>query len=179
VQPRLELAACAGPKPLRVQASLAHQLEPPPKLLRLVAVEGDVQRPEPLVARLHAARVGQLGGEGWPGAVGVERQAEQLRLAPGRLPDRRQHPRGDTGGARPGLGSVEHAHREPALRGAPGAGEPDNAGADDERVESVGIAVGHWGSFSGGRVLATSLRRHYPDQVQTVGGRDAALSAPW
>ena len=30
----------------------------------------------------------------------------------------------------------------------------------------------------GGRSAPPSLRRHYPDQVQTVGGPDAALSAP-
>ena len=32
--------------------------------------------------------------------------------------------------------------------------------------------------FPGGGPRQHSLRRHYPGQVQTVGGRDAALSAP-
>ena len=44
------------------------------------------------------------------------------------------------------------------------------------------MSVGH-GRLSliaalGGRSAPPSLRRHYPDQVQTVGGPDAALSAP-
>ena len=64
--------------------------------------------------------------------------------------------------------------RQPAgrVRRTPGAGEPDHPAADDDGVRArVAVCWCHGRcSFPGRAVLAPSLRRHYPDQVQTVGG---------
>jgi len=94
-------------------------------------------------------------------------QLEQLRLAEGELADRGQHPGGYA--RRPGgwAGALDHGNTESAARRPPGAGEADDAASDDHRVITP----------IRGTAAHTCLRRHYPDQVQTVGGLDAALSA--
>ena len=73
-------------------------------------------------------------GKSRPEPVGLERQLEQPLLAPGRLGDRSEHPGRDARGPGARPRALEHEHVEPALGRPPGAGEPDHAGADDQRV---------------------------------------------
>ena len=84
---------------------------------------------------------------------------EQRELARVGLGDRREHPRGEVRRAAAELSALEHAHRRPALRGAPRDGEPDDAPADDDDVGLDDWVLRH----------CTSLRRHDPDQLLTVG----------
>ncbi len=124
------------------------------------------------VAGALAARRLQLGDEPRVALGRGQGHLQQLRLAEGELADRGQHAGGDAGGAGRRLGPVEHRHPGPALRGAPGAAEADHPTANEYRVEIASLGQ------------ASCLRRHYPDQVQTVGGLGATLSAvasptPW
>ena len=98
-----------------------------------------------------------------------------------------------------GLVALEHAYPEPPACGPPCAGEADGPPADDHRIEALPIpssgaraaqrhddlslAIRWPRRFAGARSpfriaspawrrsAPPSLRRHYPDQVQTVGGR--------
>ncbi len=164
-QAGLQLAAAARRQPLGAEAERALQLVHPPQLRRLVAVERDVQGAVAAVAGGDPARLLQLGDEVRVELRRGQGHLQQLRLAEGELADRGQHPGGDP--RRPGRGPRALDHRDPgaALRRAPGAGEADDAASDDYRVVTLGCS------------LKLCLRRHYPDQVQTVGGLDAALSA--
>ena len=151
-EPGLELAAGARRQPFGVEPERAHQLEAAPQLGRLVAVERDVQRAELEVADLAPGSPRRARPRTRPEPVRGERQLEQAVLAPGRLADRRQHPGGDVGGAGAGTVALDHEHLEPALGRAPGAGEADHAGADDDRVGSLSTRRAATGtsSFPGG-----------------------------
>ena len=161
----LELAAGAGGEPLGLELERALQLVDAVQLRRLVAVEGYVEGAGPGVPGRLAAGGLELGDE-----LGVEPrrgegQLQQLRLAEGELADRRQHPGGDVGRPRRRFGPLQDEDPRPALGGPPGAGEADHSATYEYRVETSPIGHSH------------CLRRHYPDQVQTVGGLDATLSA--
>ena len=74
----------------------------------------------------------QLGAERREAARGAQPELEQRALAELGLGDRREHAGGDVPGA--GLAGVEHDGAQPALRGAPRAGEADRPAADDGDV---------------------------------------------
>ena len=132
----------------------------------LVAVERHVEGTDAAVAGGLAAFVGELGREVVPEPHRVQPELQQRLLAPRSLADGGQHPGGDSRRARgKSVGSLQDAHREPALGGAPGTGEADDAAAGNQ----------HFVSFC--HLRPPSLHRHYPDQVPTVGGAVAALSA--
>src|SRR6185312_8586193 len=115
-----------------------------------------------------AARRGELLRERGPAAGAVEAEAQQRLLAGVGLGDWREHARRDVRRAVAELAAVEHADAEAAGAGAPGDRETDEATADDCYVERSEVVRDRF---------ASSLRRHDPDQLLTVGGRGAALSA--
>jgi hypothetical protein len=61
--------------------------------------------------------------------------------------------------AAPERAALDHSDGMSALRRAPRDGEPDHAAADDDDVRCCGCVERH----------CTSLRRHDPDQLLTVG----------
>ena len=134
-QAGLELAAGAGGEPLGLEPVLAVQLVLAAQVLGLVAVERDVQRPDPREARGGAAFALELLGKARPERVRSEVEAQQALLAPRGLAHRGQHPGRDVGRAGAGAIALEHADAETALRCAPGAGEADHAAAGDQDVE--------------------------------------------
>src|SRR6185503_4080577 len=85
----------------------------------------------------------------------------------------------DAGGSGRRLVTLEDADARSIASSTPGTGEPDHAGADDDRVEPALRCVVHSAALPGGRCAPTSLRRHYPDQVQTVGGASSRPLSPW
>src|SRR5215218_3590148 len=118
-----------------------------------------------LVSRLLPARRLQL-----PHELGVQPrrrqgQLQQLRLAEAQLAHRRQHPGGHPGRAAARLAALDHRHPRPALDQPPGAGQADDAAANHHHIETALLAH------------SSCLRRHYPDQVETVGDLGATLSA--
>ena len=103
-------------QPLGLELERALQVVDAPQLRRLVAVERDVQRPEPLVAACSPRRRLQLGDELRVEPRRRQGQLQQLRLAEGQLADRRQHPGRDPRRAAARLAALEHRHPRPALR---------------------------------------------------------------
>jgi hypothetical protein len=140
----------------------------------LVAVEGDVQGAAAPVAGVDGGGSLELGDERRIAAGGLDGELDQSLLAERQLADGRQHPCGDARRPRRRRGAVDDRHPGAADCGAPGAALAHQARADDDRVVALlslcsrhlSVAAAHG-----------SLRRHYPDQVQTVGGAVAALSA--
>ena len=136
------------------------------QLRRLVAVEGDVQRAAALVAGALPRRRLQLGDElrieRAPPPASAPAARARRRSARRPAPASRRRPGSRRAGGSPRSSTADP---RPALRRAPGAGEADHATADDHHIETALLA----------QILC--LRRHYPDQVQTVGGLDATLSA--
>ena len=93
-------------------------------------------------------------------------RAARARRRPARRPAPASRPR--PASPRPAaLGSSSTATGRRAARSAPGAGEADDPAADDDRVVTALLS------------LTLCLRRHYPDQVQTVGGLDSHPLSPW
>jgi hypothetical protein len=135
-QPGLEVAAAARREPIRLEAERALKLMAAAQLCGLVTVERHVQRAAAVVAGIRSAQLFQLGDEARVALGRSQRQLEQPLLAEGQLTDRGQHPGGGTGGPRGGSAAVENDHVEAALGRTPGAGQPDHAGADDNRVEA-------------------------------------------
>jgi hypothetical protein len=175
-QTRLQPSALPPGQPLRIETELAVELVPASQLLGLVTIQRHVQGTLLREPGVQVRLVPDLPGERGPAAQRLEVEREEPFLAPGRLADRGEHPGGDAGGTGGRAVALQDAHPRPPLSGPPGAGEADHAGADEDRVISV-VAVASHGRLLGGRCAPTSLRRHYPDQVQTVGGASAALSA--
>ena len=145
----------------------------------LVAVEGDVKR---------AAAAGSRRRRRWrPPArrrTPARRRARRAPSAAARSSPQVASPTGASIPAAtpdapaPGRSRSSTRTARPALGGAPGAGEADRAGADDDqRPRLRGLASACASRSPGAARRPPSLRRHYPDQVQTVGGRVAALSA--
>ena len=112
-QPRLQLAAAARRQPLRLQLERALQVVDAAQLRRLVAVEGDVQGAEALVAGTLPRRRLQLGDELRVQARRRQGQLQQLRLAEAELADRRQHPGRYLGRAAAGHSRSSTATRAP------------------------------------------------------------------
>ena len=133
--------------------------------LGFVAVAGDDERAAAAQPGIGAGGRLELRGELRPRARAAQPELEQRELAGVGLGDGRQHPGRDARGAGAELAALEHADGEAALRRAPGDGQPDDAPADDGDVARCGWVLRH----------DTSLRRHDPDQLLTVGV--VALSA--
>ncbi|GAA3067275.1 hypothetical protein GCM10020000_59470 [Streptomyces olivoverticillatus] len=168
---RLQTAAFAPRQPLRVQAAALLEGVQLPQVLPVVGVEGHGERPAGAVAGVHAAGLLQLGREGRIAPGGGQIEGEQRLLAVVQLRHRGQHPGRDLrrAAARRRVGD---GRAQPALGRAPGRDQADDTTADDEDVAEVRVLVlrvhGH---------PAPPFARHDPDQVRTVGGRPASLSA--
>ena len=127
------------------------------------------------VPRRGAGLVLELRDERGIAARGLEVEREQLLLAKARLAHRRKHAGCRMGRALPGTSCLEHDGAQAVLRSPPSGRKPDHACADDRYVVGVcGFAVlGHGlclAAVGAGPHVPPFLRRHYPDQVQTVGG---------
>jgi hypothetical protein len=131
----LEVAARARPKPLDAELQGSHQLEAAPQLVRLVAVERDVQRAARLVSHLEPAVGRELGRELRPGERGGERHPHQPRFAPVGLAHRGEHPGRHPGGSSPGLIALQDPDPQPAASRPPGACKPDHPTTDDDRIQ--------------------------------------------
>jgi hypothetical protein len=113
------------------------ELVAPAQLLRLIAIKRHVQRAALREARLRLRLLLELPGEARPAGERCEVEGQKPLLAPRRLPDGREHARGDTGGSGGGTVPLQDAHAGAALGGSAGAGEPDHAASDEDRVESI------------------------------------------
>ena len=165
----LELAGLAGAQPAHGEPEAAAQGQLATQRLRLVGVAGGQQGAPAVVARVDRGGLLEFGHEGRVGLRAGQTQAQERLLGEQGLADRREHAGGHARAAGAGLVALEHDHVHAALSGAPGHRHPNDTGAEDGKIESVG-AIGQCGS----------LRRQYPGQVQTVGGPVApALSARW
>ncbi len=129
-QAGLELTATARRQPLGGEPKRALQVVDAAQLRCLVAVEGDVERTLASVARALPAGRLELGDESRVALGGRDGHAQQLGLAEGELPDRRQHAGGNAGGTGRRLGALEHGDPGATLRGAPGATEADRSASD-------------------------------------------------
>ena len=123
----------------------------------------------------------ELGGEARPGLGRGERGGEQLLLAPARLADRRDHAGGDVG-RRVGRAGVEDddagagraARQAQASPMTPAPARPGRRPAGALLILAVmPVRLLFRSVREAGR---PSLRRHYPDQVRTVGGASRPLS---
>ena len=94
-EPGLERATFAAAEPLHPDVKGLHQLEPAPKLLRLVAVERDMERAAGVVADIELTVRRQLGCELRPRPRGGGRHLHQSVLAPVRLAHGCQHAGGN------------------------------------------------------------------------------------
>ncbi len=148
----------AGQHALHLQAELDSQRELALERRGLVGVAGDDERAAAAQAGVGARGRLQLLGECRPGARAAQPELQQRQLAGVGLGDGREHPGGDV--RRPGAerAALEHADGVPALGSPPGDGEPDGTAADDDDVRCCCV-LRH----------DTSLRRHDPDQLLTVG----------
>ena len=179
-EPGLELAAGAARQPFRGEPKAPVELVAAPQLLGLVAVQRHVKGTAIREAHLDPGVLLQLDRRSPASAAVTRRLKPSRRSSPQEAsPDRRQHAGGDPGRARGRMVALEHADARAAPGGPPGAGQPDHAAADEDRVVSVVCLASAHRARLIGRGAPTSLRRHYPDQVQTVGGASAALSARW
>ncbi len=172
---RLQAAALAPREPLRVEAGPLLQLVQFAQVRAVVGVEGDGERATGAVADLLAARLGQLGRERRIAAGGVQVDGEQILFAVVQFGDGGQHPGRDLGRAAAGRG-VRDGGAQPALGRSPRGDQADDAAADDENVPG-GRSPPRWLRRRRVHASSPSLRRHDPDQVRTVGGRPASLSA--
>ena len=132
---RLEPPRLAREQPVDGQAERLAEREFACERLRLVPVARGEQRAAPQIARVHARGLGQLGDELGVPLDALEPEPHQRQLGRERLRDRRQHPRGDGGRARPRtLAAVDHGHAQAALSGAPPDGKPNGAGAYNDDI---------------------------------------------
>ena len=155
----LDPARGARHESLHSEVKLATQVELALERLGLVAVACDDKRPALPQPRIDARRLCELRGERRPRIGAAQPELEQRELAGVGLGDRREHPRRDVRRAAPELAALDDAYGVPALRCAPCDSEPDDPPADDDDVRSCGWVLRH----------CTSLRRHDPDQLLTVG----------
>ena len=156
----LEPARSCSPRdaPLRGRARVAGRA----RARALPPRRGRARRRAPRIRRSPGSmpgRFAQLRGERWPRLRAAQPELEQRELAGVRLGDGREHARRDVRRAASELAALEHPNDMPALRRAPRDGEPDDAPADDDDVRCCGWVLRH----------CTSLRRHDPDQLLTVG----------
>ena len=164
----LEPARGAGQQRLDVQPEALAQVALALERLGLVAIAGEHQRAARAVADVDAAGLGELRGEGGPAPRAAQPELEQ-RAA------RRRRPR-PPARACPRRRARSRRRARRARAGAPTGRARGRArrrrGRRCRRRRSLRRSCR---CLSGCRVL--SLRRHDPDQLLTVGGRGAALSA--
>ena len=172
-QPGLEAAALAGAQPRGLQAEALVQLVQSPQLGGLVAVERDVQRPEPPVGHRLAAGLGELRRERGPRLGRRERCLQAGVLAPARLADRSDHARRDLGGPLPWAGVDDHG-AQPGGGRAPRAGQPDDAAADDGEVGA--FIVRSWRSPP--RLFRPGRRSTLPPPALPGSGSDGRRLQP-
>ena len=203
-EPRLEVPAGTRAQPLDPEVERLHQLEAAAQLLGLVAIEGDVERAAGLVADLQLAVGGELGREPGPGSGGGQRQAHQRLLAPARLADRGEHPRGHVGGSgaragraraperappgappatrRPARSPHRRPPRRPGASGAPSAERDRFSGTTtSSRLRRWPLSVvghGRLSSSRAGQFRATIPAPALPGSGSDGRRPDAALSAP-
>ena len=177
-EPGLELAALARPEPLAVEPERALQLVAPAQLLGLVAVERDVQRAAAPVAD-GGARVRPRARRRSPdtGRAEARLSSSSASSPQDASPSRRQHPGGDAGRARSRASRASiTATRSPRWAARHAHARPITPAPDHQGVEASSRLVPSAPFSLCGRCASPSLRRHYPDQVQTVGGTSRPLS---
>ena len=153
--------AALGSRRSHVEAELRAQRELALERLGLVAVARDDERAAAAQARIGAGGLLELGGEAPASRARCAGPSASSASSPASASvTGASIPAATCEAPRAELAALEHADAQPALRRAPGDGEPDHAPADDGDVEVV--AVGSCG-------MCTSLRRHDPDQLLTVG----------
>ena len=122
-------------EPLHVEPQRPLELVQAPQRLGVVAVRGDDQRAAVAVAGRQAGALLQLRGERRPALARGQVHAHQPLLAEVGLHHRSEHAGGHARGAVAGArGAIDDEHGQAALLGAPGAGEADQTGTDDNGV---------------------------------------------
>ena len=166
----LQAARGAGQQPLHAQPEALAQLALALERLGVVAVAGEHQRAARPIAEVDPADLPQLRARRPASAprCAARARAAAARRRRSRRPARAcRRPRARC--PRPAR-RVEHDDRQPAQPGAPGH-------ARGRRCRRRRRLRRSCRCLSLGECRVLSLRRHDPDQLLTVGGRGAALSA--
>ena len=134
---RLALARLRPAQPLDIEAEPALEIVGVAQLRRVVAIERDDERALVAVADRQVARAFQLAREIRPQPLAFQRQRQQLLLARLGLDRRRQHAGRRPARAVPGFAPVVHGDPAAGLGQAPGDGEANDPGADDDRLRAL------------------------------------------
>jgi hypothetical protein len=162
-QGRLGAAGLAGAQALDREPERAPEREQPLEHLGVVAVARHDQRAAGAEARVLAAGLCQLRAERLEARGGADPRPVSACSPKSDSATGASIPAATLPGAR--LAGVEHARPQAAFGGLPRARHADGASADDRDVDGFG-----WNRTAD----ASSLRRHYPDQVR----RSAATCRP-
>lgn len=169
-QHRLQAAALTAAQPDRLQARTLLESVQFAQMRPVVGVQRDGERAAGAEAGVPAARLLQLGHERGIAGGGGEVEPEQHLLAVVQFGDGGQHARRDLSGAAARFG-VGDRDAQPPLGGPPRRDQADDSAPDHEDVGSGGVPR------DAHECPAPPFSRHDPEQVRTVGGRPASLSA--
>ena len=157
----LQPARRRGQEALGAQPQPLAQLELALQRLCLVAVACDHERAAGDVTDVDARQPVQLGGERGPAPRAAQPELEQRALARVGLGHGGEHARGHRRRRGAEVAAVEHDDAQPARASAPRDGQPGDPSAEDGHVVGLLLVTVD---------VSSSLRRHDPDQLLTVGG---------